>query len=88
MATYNSTIHIHQDMDVKVTANANVYPDYETNWLSIKIGRSDWTIFFRSLQDMAELAAKLNFAVDQEIRRRFNDEERPSVIDELVGDDA
>ena len=86
MAMFSSTIHMHEESKTHVQAYSKDHKTFETNWVTIKIDRGELTIFTRDLEQMATLAKQLTFAVDQEIRARFNDYESEDVI--KIGDQA
>ena len=86
MTMYNYTIHMTADTVTGANAHSVVTSNHEANWLSVRAGKGEMTIFAPDLATLAVIGKQITLAVDTAIRDRYNadDDDRPSVVDELI----
>jgi hypothetical protein len=89
VTAYNTTFHLTGDAVTSAHAHSVVTSNHEANWLSIRIGKGEMTIFAPDLATLAVIGKQITLAVDTAIRDRYtaDNDDRPSVVDELVADD-
>lgn len=88
MSTFSSSVHMHEDTVVSSHAHSVEHEGgYETNWITVKFDRAEFTIFAPDLIDLVVIVKRMELALDEAIQVRA-DKTRPSVVDEIVGDDA
>lgn len=71
MSTFSSTVHMHEDTVVTSHAHSVEHEaGYETNWVTVKFDRAEFTVFAPDLVDLAVLVKKMDLAIDDAIRTR------------------
>jgi len=83
---YNYTVHMREDTVTSAHAHSVVTDYHEANWLSVRIGKGEFTVFAPDLATLAVIGKQITLAVDTAIRDRYtaDNEDRPSVVDELI----
>ena len=81
MPLSNMSIHMKQDSTTSATADSRHHPTFETNWVSFRVDQSECVVFFQNVEQMAVLVKQLQLAVDEAIRRRFNDYETENIVE-------
>ncbi len=86
MNMYNTTFHLTGDAVTSAHAHSVVTSNHEANWLTVRIDKGEMTIFAPDLATLAVIGKQITLAVDTAIRDRYNDDDddRPSVVDELI----
>ncbi len=86
MTSYNTTFHLTGDTVTSAHAHSVVTSNHEANWLSVRVGKGEMTIFAPDLATLAVIGKQITLAVDTAIRDRYNDDDddRTSVVDELI----
>lgn len=86
MTMYNTTFHMAGDVVTSAHAHSVVTDNHEANWLSVRIGKGEMTVFAPDLATLAVIGKQITLAVDTAIRDRYNadDDDRTSVVDELI----
>lgn len=83
---YNYTVHMAEDTVTSAHAHSVVTDYHEANWLSVRLGKGEFTVFAPDLATLAVIGKQITIAVDNAIRDRYtaDDGDRPSVVDELI----
>ena len=81
MALSTTSIHMREESTSSATADSKHHPTFDTNWVSIRVDQAECVVFFTNVEQMAVLLKQLQFAVDEAIRRRFNDYETENIVD-------
>lgn len=75
MGLFNANIHMQDDDPVSVDAYSRVTESgWESNWLVVRVGKADLTVFAPDLASLTALSLQISSAVNRAIAQRNNDD--------------